>query len=112
MKRWVFVSGVLFLLLLVSCKSEVVEEIEEAEPTAEEGGSLLDLPTEEMATVAVTASPQTGGLVVKQDTDVDLLWDETEEMVGTDPLNPDTDGDGASDGLEVLVFMSDPLSVN
>ncbi len=115
MKRWVFVGGVLFLLLLVSCKSEAVEEIEEetVEPTSEGGGGILDLPTEERApTVGVTVSPQTGGLVVKQDTDKDLLWDETEEIVRTDPLNPDTDGDGASDGLEVLVFMSDPLVGN
>jgi len=35
------------------------------------------------------------------DTDKDLLTDKREEELGTDPNNPDTDGDGYKDGVEV-----------
>jgi hypothetical protein len=35
------------------------------------------------------------------DTDHDGLWDDWEKAVGTDINNPDTDGDGYPDGLEV-----------
>jgi len=35
------------------------------------------------------------------DTDNDLLLDEREAELGTDPNNPDSDGDGYSDGIEV-----------
>ncbi|RME06479.1 MAG: hypothetical protein D6812_01555 [Deltaproteobacteria bacterium] len=37
----------------------------------------------------------------RQDRDGDLLVDALEAEFGTDPLNPDTDGDGLSDGEEV-----------
>jgi hypothetical protein len=36
-----------------------------------------------------------------QDTDDDGLTDELETLFGTDPANPDTDGDGYKDGEEV-----------
>jgi hypothetical protein len=39
---------------------------------------------------------------VDSDDDDDGLDDDLEAALGTDPLNPDTDGDGLSDGLEVL----------
>lgn len=42
------------------------------------------------------------------DTDGDLLADEVEAILGTDPNNPDTDGDGIDDGTEVRVVGSDP----
>lgn len=41
--------------------------------------------------------------------DNDGLSDEREIELGTDPLNPDTDGDGLSDGEEVDVYNTDPL---
>jgi hypothetical protein len=34
------------------------------------------------------------------DSDGDGLTDEEEAIIGTDPLNPDTDGDGVGDGIE------------
>jgi|GEM_PF-3069580 len=37
----------------------------------------------------------------RKDTDKDLLADDDEKDYGTDPNNPDTDGDGFADGLEV-----------
>lgn len=44
------------------------------------------------------------------DSDNDGLCDTEEAILGTDPLNPDTDGDGLEDGEEVLYLDSDPLN--
>jgi len=43
------------------------------------------------------------------DMDGDLLLDPDEEALGTDALNPDTDGDSYQDGQEVLRMGTDPL---
>lgn len=48
------------------------------------------------------------GAVRETDTDKDLLPDSREARIGTDPNNPDTDGDGFSDGIE-LKNSYDPL---
>jgi len=45
-----------------------------------------------------------------KDSDGDLLTDDEEEQLGTDPNNPDTDADGFTDGEEVAQD-SDPLDV-
>lgn len=44
------------------------------------------------------------------DDDEDQLENATEIDIGTNPQNWDTDGDGLSDGEEVLVWSTDPLS--
>jgi hypothetical protein len=43
------------------------------------------------------------------DTDMDGLSDNDENIYGTDRFNPDTDGDGQSDGAEVRAAGTDPL---
>ncbi|MCX7957641.1 MAG: thrombospondin type 3 repeat-containing protein, partial [Deltaproteobacteria bacterium] len=43
------------------------------------------------------------------DSDKDGIYDRREEILGTDPLNPDTDGDGIMDGEE-LKDKTDPLN--
>jgi hypothetical protein len=43
------------------------------------------------------------------DMDGDKLLDVEEAAIGTDALNPDTDGDGYEDGEEVLEMGTDPL---
>ena len=43
------------------------------------------------------------------DADADGLSDAQEAVIGTDPNNPDTDGDGLLDGAEVLEYGCDPL---
>lgn len=43
------------------------------------------------------------------DLDEDGLLDSEEVALGTDPADPDTDGDGLSDGLEVEAGQTDPL---
>ncbi len=44
------------------------------------------------------------------DSDKDGLDDVREKQIGTDPHNPDTDGDGLSDGDEVIVYKTNPLN--
>ena len=46
----------------------------------------------------------------RTDSDRDGLTDDYEEKIGTDPNNPDTDGDGLKDGEEVNVYTTDPLN--
>ena len=43
------------------------------------------------------------------DTDLDGLFDGPEAILGTDPNNPDTDGDGINDGEEVGGDLENPL---
>jgi hypothetical protein len=43
------------------------------------------------------------------DSDRDGLPDWKELSIGTDPQNPDTDGDGLADGAEVNTYHSNPL---
>jgi hypothetical protein len=49
------------------------------------------------------------GNACDEDDDNDGLIDIDEELLGTSPLNPDSDGDGLSDGDEVLIWGTDPL---
>lgn len=48
-------------------------------------------------------------LVLYLDSDGDWLPDFAEEIFGTDPHNPDTDGDGLSDWEEIYLYFTDPL---
>lgn len=48
--------------------------------------------------------------IYQTDKDFDGLTDEEEKKLGTDPLNPDTDGDGLLDGSEVKKFKTNPLN--
>jgi outer membrane protein OmpA-like peptidoglycan-associated protein len=44
-----------------------------------------------------------------RDDDNDDLFNHQEDELGTDPYNPDTDGDGLTDGEEVMIYRTDPL---
>lgn len=54
----------------------------------------------------ITAS----GVNPDADADNDGLTDREEKELKTDPKNPDSDGDGLSDGDEVRKYMTDPLN--
>lgn len=56
--------------------------------------------------VGLTFTGKTG----PEDTDRDGLTDDYEDKIGTDPNNPDTDGDGLKDGEEVNAYKTDPLN--
>jgi outer membrane protein OmpA-like peptidoglycan-associated protein len=48
----------------------------------------------------------------KADKDNDGIGKCDEKKIGTDPLNPDTDGDGLNDGEEYLNIKTDPLNAD
>jgi len=52
----------------------------------------------------------TGSDMCETDLDKDGLTYCREEQIGTDPNNPDTDGDGCKDGEEVNTYMTNPLN--
>ena len=58
---------------------------------------------------AVNEVTPTGDIDYEKDTDQDELPDYYEEEIGTDPLNPDSDGDGLPDGYEYWELITDPL---
>lgn len=49
---------------------------------------------------------------VDEDNDNDGLMDSKEKLLGTDPWNPDSDGDGLKDGEEVNTLKTDPLKAD
>jgi hypothetical protein len=65
--------------------------------------------TEEVPEGSPVATPLPGP---RDDNDQDGLTNEQEEELGTDPNNPDTDGDGLTDGEEVEDYDCDPLLVD
>lgn len=60
-----------------------------------------------MTSGAATSAASTA--VVEGDRDKDGLSDTQEGIIGTNPDNPDTDGDNLLDGEEVLTWGSDPV---
>lgn len=56
-----------------------------------------------MLTLVLPAAAQGGDSDTLLDTDKDGLTDVEEKEIGTDPNNPDTDGDGVPDGVEVYL---------
>lgn len=69
-----------------------------------------NLPTSARATQTAAFNQTQAALSGTGDSDGDGLTNEREAALGTDPLNPDTDGDGLSDGDEVDVYQTDPLN--
>jgi hypothetical protein len=55
---------------------------------------------------------QNNPVVDTVDSDDDGLKDQEEKQIGTDPNNPDTDGDKLSDMDEVRVWLTDPLKAD
>jgi hypothetical protein len=70
--------------------------------------SIAQFQTAVVATQSGAASQVAQTAVVEGDSDQDRLTDVQETLSGTDPNNPDTDGDGLKDGDEVLIYTTDP----
>lgn len=62
-------------------------------------------PTDALLTVGLGVNYYFGS----SDPDGDGLTSKEERRIGTDPYNPDTDGDGLRDGDEVRVYSTNPL---
>lgn len=60
--------------------------------------------------VQVSCSSEQEAVQQTVDTDNDGLTDKEELELGTDPNDPDTDGDGLQDGAEVNEYGTDPLN--
>ena len=69
-----------------------------------------DLVAAQGAVVISGPPPGQGPNVISTDSDGDGLSDDLESINGTDPFDPDTDDDSLSDGDEVLVYLTSPLS--
>ena len=61
------------------------------------------------ATQTAAANQTQAAISGQEDPDQDGLINNEEAQVGTDPLNPDTDGDGLGDGEEVKTYGTNPL---
>ena len=64
-------------------------------PTTYTGTLSGDVKLDFIASGSTAGDPETNS-------DGDSLTDDQEELLGTDPTNPDTDGDGVTDGQELL----------
>lgn len=73
--------------------------------TAPPAGGTIDISVEVLGEPGQTSVQAVVGL----DSDGDGLTDSQEAQLGTDPNDPDTDGDELSDGDEVNVHGTDPL---
>lgn len=118
LKRWIIItSGVLLLVLalvvilyftLRSDNSNVAQNSNQEEQIT----SIPEVTTPPEWLARYFGSEICTELVLcgdKADPDRDGLDNLAEYNAGTDPNNPDTDGDGLADGDEVNVFSTDPL---
>jgi outer membrane protein OmpA-like peptidoglycan-associated protein len=72
----------------------------------DDGNKLVD------AYYNVTLGLTITGESCSSDKDMDGLGKCEEEKLGTSPHNPDTDGDGLTDGEEVMVYKTNPLQTD
>lgn len=91
----------------------VIEESPAVVPiTQPPAGSNIPTPQAALFPLSVVTTTPSGASVVAlegNDTDGDALTDAEESVYNTNPINPDTDGDGYLDGSEVLNLFS-PLA--
>lgn len=92
-----------------------LDEIIEQQELLEENEDQASQPTAETANESTTGNmvepaPEPEPASADIDSDRDGLTDEQEAILGTDPLNPDTDGDGLFDYEEVNIYNTDPLN--
>jgi outer membrane protein OmpA-like peptidoglycan-associated protein len=85
--------------------------VEPAEPVAEEpapSDTATESPT--LAGQTPPVQPSVDPYGAAYDSDGDGVTDDEERRIGTDPLNPDTDGDYLPDGDEIYRYNTSPLN--
>jgi hypothetical protein len=114
MKKFIFLIGGLIVLGVV-----VILVVKLRTPAAPALPSVLSpiLPPSSTPIATVTTSKSSLAdlqlkldKIYETDKDFDGLTDEEEKKLGTDPLNPDSDGDGLLDGTEVKKFKTNLLN--
>ena len=77
-------------------------------------GGLIDVAQVDIFPMTAEATAPAGGVQCGTvgDSDGDGLNDDVEQVIGTDPNDPDTDGDGLLDGEEVNTYKTDPLDAD
>ncbi len=101
--------AVIMILFLVFNQGQ--SEVSSATQTAESATQTAEAGLEQIVSATQTAAfnqTQAAGSG-EMDSDGDGLTDNQEMELGTDPFNPDTDGDRLSDGEEVLRRNTNPL---
>lgn len=106
----VVIVAAIVLALLASLVWNALSNGNTAEPTPTAAASL-PLSTGPAQSAQPTA-PTMGLSGLAGDSDQDGLTDEQEALLGTDPNNPDTDGDGLGDGEEILIHGTNPAAVD
>ncbi|HTM68071.1 MAG TPA: binary toxin-like calcium binding domain-containing protein [Candidatus Binatia bacterium] len=81
-------------------------------PPAPPPEPVSPLPTEPTPVPPPAGTPPPEPPPPQADADNDGLPDQAEAVQGTDPANPDTDGDGLKDGEEVQVYKTDPTKAD
>ena len=88
-------------------------EVVVLDPAADEDGDTVPNGSDNCPLLPNTDQLDTDGdglgNLCDNDDDNDRLSDFDEFFAGTDPLNPDTDGDGLLDGEEVSTYFTNPL---
>lgn len=68
-----------------------------------------DVSAASLATRTASANQTAAAVIGEEDSDGDGLTNREEQELGTDPINPDTDGDLLQDGPEVKRYQTNPL---
>lgn len=127
--RWIFLlvgvvvvgglgyGGYLYLMKPVPAPEASVPETSAPEVT-DPPASVPEIPAPEIPAPEVATPPTEPPTVIPEvipepivtvDTDSDGFADDEEALLGTDPTNPDSDGDGLNDREEVRIYQTNPL---
>lgn len=105
-------SSALLSLAFWACDGSYVAPAEAPDraraPIEEPAGAAPAAPSDDGAPPSDDGAPAGAAPIIDADSDDDGLTDAFERTIGTDPANPDSDGDGVGDGTE-LASYSNPL---
>jgi hypothetical protein len=113
---WVVISFLTIFLLTIGCRyttnvasvTQTAASDQNQTAIASALDQALQLTQTANTTPGVDATALASTAQAQGDDDADGLSNSQEATLGTDPSNPDTDGDGLSDGVEVNQYGTDP----